>query len=65
MSTGQILARFAKCGGDLHSLSRKFHNLNMDSRREVVALIANGVDPKRAIGKVKRKSAKYQPELGF
>ena len=63
MSEGQILARFSKCGGDLHSLSRRFHNLSIPSRRQAVQMIADGIDPKRAIGKAKQSSTAKQPEL--
>lgn len=54
MSENLVLSRFAKCGGDLHYLSRKFHNLDKEQRRLAVGMIADGIDPKKAINRAKR-----------
>lgn len=58
MSENVILSRFCK-SGDLHHLSRRFHNLTPDARRYAVALIAAGFDAARAIKQARTIAAIY------
>jgi hypothetical protein len=51
MTENAILARFSKCGGDLHRLSRRFHNLAVTARRRALELIQQGTDPAKAISR--------------
>ena len=54
MSDNGILARFCKCG-DLHHLSRRFHNLTgRDAKQAALDLIREGMDPAKAISKARR-----------
>ena len=50
----QTLARFAKCGGDLHKYSRRFHSLTIEQRRVAVELIEQGIEADKAIKTARR-----------
>lgn len=52
MSINRVTSRFCKCG-DLHHLSRRFHNLDADAKRYAAELIISGIDPAKAIRKAK------------
>ena len=48
MSENGVMARFCK-SGDLHHLSRKFHNLSRDGKRYAIELIQSGERPEKAL----------------
>lgn len=57
MSENVIISRFCK-SGDLHHLSRKFHNLDRDSKKHAMDLIKDGKKPDEAIKTAKSKQQK-------
>lgn len=54
MSENAIISRFCK-SGDLHHLSRRFHNLDRDAKQHVIELIKSGTAPLDAIKTAKSK----------
>jgi hypothetical protein len=62
MTDNAILARFSK-SGDLHHLSRRFHNLDVTGRRYVLDLMQLGVGADKAIRIVKRQRAKGEIQV--
>lgn len=52
MSINRVTSRFCKCG-DLHNLSRRFHNLTAAGKLYAAELIADGVEPDKAIKKAR------------
>jgi len=49
----RTLSRFCKCG-DLHNLSRRFHNLDANAKAYALEAIQNGTDPATAIRDARR-----------
>ena len=57
MTDNTIISRFAKCG-DLHCLSRRFHNLDRPAKEYALGRIKEGVSPDKAIKQAKKEVAK-------
>lgn len=53
MTDSRILSDFCKCG-QLHHLSRRFHNLTREAKEQVLTDIRNGTEAAKAIRKAKR-----------
>ena len=53
MSHNVILGWFCK-SGQFHHLSRKLHNLPRPALEKALEMIAEGIDPRKAISKAKR-----------
>jgi len=57
MSENTIISRFCK-SGDLHHLSRRFHNLDRSGKEHVLELIKAGKSPDDALKIAKSKQQK-------
>lgn len=57
MSDNGVLARFCK-SGDLHHLSRRFHNLKREQKEYAIEMIQNGETPEKALKLARIKQQK-------
>lgn len=48
MSENVVMSRFCK-SGDLHHLSRKFHNLTREQKKYAIEMIQHGETPEKAL----------------